>query len=205
MSNAATAVSAGDTAWVLTASALVLFMTLPGLALFYGGLVRAQNVLSVLMHCFVICCVVSVLWVAVRLQPGLRRRRRRGSAALGRAFLPVSAPVAAGDGSARERLRAVPDDLRDHHAGADHRRLSPSACVSVRARCSRRCGCCSSMCRSRIGCGAAAGSPARGTIDFAGGIVVHTTAGVSALVVALLIGPRARLSRRPDAAAQPRA
>ena len=47
----------GDTAWILTATALVLFMTLPGLALFYGGLVRAQNVLSVLMHVFVIACL----------------------------------------------------------------------------------------------------------------------------------------------------
>jgi Amt family ammonium transporter len=53
----------GDTAWILTSTALVLFMTLPGLALFYGGLVRAKNVLSVLMQCFVIACVVSVLWV----------------------------------------------------------------------------------------------------------------------------------------------
>ena len=56
-------VSAGDTAWIITATALVLFMTLPGLALFYGGLVRTQNVLSVLMQCFAICCIVSVLWV----------------------------------------------------------------------------------------------------------------------------------------------
>jgi ammonium transporter, Amt family len=52
----------GDTAWVITASALVLFMTLPGLALFYGGLVRARNLLSVLMHCFIICCLVSLIW-----------------------------------------------------------------------------------------------------------------------------------------------
>jgi len=55
--------SAGDTAWMLTSTALVLFMTLPGLALFYGGLVRSKNVLSVLMQCFSITCVVSVLWV----------------------------------------------------------------------------------------------------------------------------------------------
>ena len=54
---------AGDTAWILTSTALVLFMTLPGLALFYGGLVRAKNVLSVLMQCFVIACIVSILWV----------------------------------------------------------------------------------------------------------------------------------------------
>ena len=55
----------GNTAWMLTATALVLFMTLPGLALFYGGLVRSKNVLSVLMQCFSITCVASLLWVAV--------------------------------------------------------------------------------------------------------------------------------------------
>jgi Amt family ammonium transporter len=55
--------SAGDTAWMLTATALVLFMTIPGLALFYAGMVRAKNVLSVLMQCFAITCLVTVLWV----------------------------------------------------------------------------------------------------------------------------------------------
>ena len=54
-----------NTAWVLTSTALVLFMTLPGLALFYGGLVRTRNVLSVLMQCFSIAVVVSVLWLLV--------------------------------------------------------------------------------------------------------------------------------------------
>jgi len=60
----AQALEDGSTAWLLTSTALVLFMTLPGLALFYGGLVRSRNVLSVLMQCFAICCVVSVLWFA---------------------------------------------------------------------------------------------------------------------------------------------
>lgn len=55
----------GDTAWLLTATALVLFMTLPGLALFYGGLVRSRNILSVLMQCFAICCLVSLIWIVV--------------------------------------------------------------------------------------------------------------------------------------------
>ena len=55
----------GDTAWMLTATVLVLFMTLPGLALFYGGLVRTKNVLSVLMQCFAIACMASLLWVIV--------------------------------------------------------------------------------------------------------------------------------------------
>ena len=53
----------GSTAWLLTSTALVLFMTLPGLALFYGGLVRTRNVLSVLMQCFALCCVVSLVWL----------------------------------------------------------------------------------------------------------------------------------------------
>ncbi len=54
----------GNTAWVLTSTALVLFMTLPGLSLFYGGLVRSRNVLSILMQCFAITCLVSLLWFA---------------------------------------------------------------------------------------------------------------------------------------------
>jgi len=58
-------IDTGNTAWMITATALVLFMTLPGLALFYGGLVQSKNVLSVLMHCFVIACLASIIWVAV--------------------------------------------------------------------------------------------------------------------------------------------
>ncbi len=55
--------SAGDTAWMLTSTALVLLMTIPGLALFYGGMVRRKNVLNTLMQCFAICCVMSVVWM----------------------------------------------------------------------------------------------------------------------------------------------
>ena len=55
----------GDTAWILTSTALVLFMTIPGLSLFYAGLVRSKNVLSVLMQCFTICCLMSILWLVV--------------------------------------------------------------------------------------------------------------------------------------------
>ena len=56
-------INSGDTSWILTATALVLLMTLPGLALFYGGLVRSKNVLSVLMHCIAVACLMSILWV----------------------------------------------------------------------------------------------------------------------------------------------
>ena len=55
--------NSGDTAWVLTSSALVLLMTIPGLAFFYGGLVRRKNVLSVLMQCLIILCVITLQWV----------------------------------------------------------------------------------------------------------------------------------------------
>ncbi|MFT5470062.1 MAG: Amt family ammonium transporter [Verrucomicrobiales bacterium] len=60
---AADAQTTGNTAWMLTSTALVLFMTLPGLALFYGGLVHKRNVLSVLMHCFALACVMSIVWL----------------------------------------------------------------------------------------------------------------------------------------------
>src|ERR1700733_1038303 len=62
---ATAAINTGDTAWVLAATALVLFMTLPGLALFYAGLVRVKNTLSVMMHCVAVACLMSVLWLAV--------------------------------------------------------------------------------------------------------------------------------------------
>src|SRR5688572_5279141 len=53
----------GDTAWMLTSTALVLFMTIPGLSLFYAGLVRTKNVLSVLMQCFVLTALITLLWL----------------------------------------------------------------------------------------------------------------------------------------------
>ena len=63
MAQDATAPDSGDTAWMLTSTALVLFMTIPGLALFYGGLVRVQNVLSVLMQCFALTGLITILWI----------------------------------------------------------------------------------------------------------------------------------------------
>ncbi|MDP6336223.1 MAG: hypothetical protein QGH98_08300, partial [Nitrospinaceae bacterium] len=58
----APALNSGDTAWMLTATALVLFMTIPGLSLFYAGMVRSKNVLSVLMQCFAITSVMTIIW-----------------------------------------------------------------------------------------------------------------------------------------------
>ena len=188
MSNAATAVSAGDTAWVLTASALVLFMTLPGLALFYGGLVRARNLLSVFMHCFVLCCVVSVLWVVF----GYSLAFDTGGPFVGgggRMFLQHLDAVLAG-GTVPEGAFALfqmtfavitPALI----VGAFAERISFPFLILF-----------------AIGWLALVYAPVahwvwghgwlagRGTIDFAGGIVVHTTAGISALVCAVLVGPR---------------
>ena len=65
IATAASTLDAGDSAWLLTSTALVLFMTLPGLALFYAGLVRSKNALSVLMQCFAIACAMSLMWVLV--------------------------------------------------------------------------------------------------------------------------------------------
>ena len=62
---AAPALNSGDTAWMLISTALVLMMTIPGLALFYGGMVRKMNVLAMVMQSFAICCMVSILWFAV--------------------------------------------------------------------------------------------------------------------------------------------
>ena len=63
--NAFAEVNSGDTAWILTSTALVLLMTLPGLALFYTGLVQSKNAVSVLMYHFAIACLASVLWVVI--------------------------------------------------------------------------------------------------------------------------------------------
>ena len=114
--------SAGDTAWMLTSSALVLMMTIPGLALFYGGLVRGRNVLSVLMQCLVAAWTDERDLGPGRLQPGvqrrwdLRRRLRQGGSGRNRTR------DALGD-DPRVRLRGVPGHVRDHHARADAGRI----------------------------------------------------------------------------------
>lgn len=63
MADEVIALDTGDTAWMLTATVLVLFMTIPGLSLFYAGMVRSKNVLSVMMQCFAITCLMTILWV----------------------------------------------------------------------------------------------------------------------------------------------
>ena len=109
-----------NTAWVLVSTALVLFMTLPGLALFYSGLVRSKNVLSVLMQCFTIACLMSILWLV--LAYGLAFGDGGGMnqfVGLGK-FFPRRGRLGQPDRRySRVRIFHVPDDVRHYHARPD--------------------------------------------------------------------------------------
>lgn len=178
----------GDTAWLLTASALVLFMTLPGLALFYGGLVRARNLLSVMMHCFSVAAVASLLWglvgYSIAFAPGTGWTGGALNVGLANLALlrdgmtvPESAFVlfqmmfaiitpALMIGTFVERVRFA--------------WLLPFAALW------------SLLVYAPVAHWIWGGGwlASLGTLDYAGGIVVHTTAGISSLVIALLIGRR---------------
>ena len=184
----AASLETGSTAWVLTASALVLFMTLPGLALFYGGLVHARNVLSVLMQCFTICCIASTLWAIC----GYSLVFDGDGAFLGtlnKAFLAGLDPVRSGTVLPETVfalfqmtfavitpaliIGAIPERVTFPFVALFSALWLLLVYVPVA--------------HWIWGGGWLAGL---GTLDFAGGIVVHTTAGVSALVLAILIGRR---------------
>ena len=112
----------GHNAWMMTCAALVLFMTLPGLALFYGGLVRAKNVLSILAQCLGIAGLVTILWWVA----GYSLVFSRGSPFIGGlkfAFLDGVGVRPNNDYSVlgfAERVRHVPTDVRHHHARLNH-------------------------------------------------------------------------------------
>jgi Amt family ammonium transporter len=189
-------ISAGDTSWVLTSTALVLFMTIPALALFYGGLVRTKNVLSILMQCLVLTALMSILW-------------------LGGAYSLSFAEGNAFFGSFSEKffLRGIgPDTPRGSipelvffafqmtfavitpaliiGAFAERMRFSAMLLFSslwlflVYA----------PICHMTWGGGLFS---QWGVFDFAGGIVVHITAGIAALVLCIVLGPREGYPRTP--------
>ena len=178
----------GDTAWIITATALVLFMTLPGLALFYGGLVRARNLLSVLMHCFSICCLVSVLWLVIAYSLAFGE----GNAViggLGRMFL-------AGVGT--EAMAGSIPEVVFFMFQMTFAIITPALIVGAYA---ERITFPAVLLFSGIWLILVYAPVAHwiwgggwlgaiGVMDFAGGLVVHLTAGASALVLALVIGRR---------------
>jgi ammonium transporter, Amt family len=193
--------NAADTAFILIATALVLFMTLPGLALFYGGLVRARNVLSVFMHCFAIACLMSVLWFALGYSvafggPG------GWWGGVSKAFLA---------GVTVDSLTGTLPEVLFFAYQMTFAIITPALIVGAYV--------------ERIGFGFVllfsalwmlvvyapvahwiwgAGMLADGGIfgetgvrDFAGGIVVHETAGLAALVIAVVLGPRKHRTTPP--------
>lgn len=188
--------SAGNTAWILTSTALVLFMTLPGLSLFYAGLVRSKNVLSVLMQCFAICCLASLIWLTV----GYSLSFGAGNAFIGdfsSLFLQgFGKQTLAGD---------IPESLFAMFqmtfvvitpaliVGAFAERMKFSSVLVYTALWILFVY--APVCHWVWGGGWLAES--WGVLDFAGGIVVHITAGVAALVTALMIGNRTGFPKKP--------
>jgi Amt family ammonium transporter len=181
----------GDTAWILTSAALVLLMTLPGLGLFYGGLVRGKNFLSVLIQIGAIAAAASVLWVMLGYTMAFGGVTH-GWIGDGNAWMLIGTEqVLRGELAISERTFA----LFQMTFAVITPALMAGAWVD-RARFGWVVGFCALW-------GLAVYAPVAhwiwgegwlassvGTLDFAGGIVVHTTAGVSALVVALLLGKR---------------
>jgi Amt family ammonium transporter len=188
--------SEGNTAWIITATALVLFMTMPGLALFYGGLVRSKNVLSVLMHCFAITAVSSILWLVLAYSIAFGGDGTWWGG-LSKSFLSgVGADTLFGD---------IPESVFFMFqmtfaiitpgliVGAYVERIKFSAVVIF-----------SGLWLIIVYAPSAhwiwgggllsnlewAGLKGYATMDFAGGLVVHANAGIAALIIAKVLGPR---------------
>ena len=187
--------SAGDTAWMLTASALVLFMLLPGLSLFYAGLVRSRNVLSILMQCFTIACAMSLLWFAV----GYSLAFSGNGAWIGnldKAFLS-GVTVDSMTGSIPESVFVVFQMTfimitPALFVGGFAERMNFSAMLVFSILWSLIVYV--PVCHWVWGGGWLA---EKGLLDFAGGTVVHITAGVSAIVAAVVIGNRKGFPNKP--------
>ncbi|MEZ5715112.1 MAG: ammonium transporter [Paracoccaceae bacterium] len=192
---------AADTAWIIVATALVLFMSLPGLALFYGGLVRARNVLSVFMHVYAIACLMSVLWLAL----GYSIAFGDGNGwwgGLGKAFL---------NGIDTGTVKGTLPEVLFFAFQMTFAIITPALIVGAYV---ERIGfgfvllfsglwmllCYAPVTHWIWGGGFLADNGIFGAIgvkDFAGGIVVHETAGLAALIVAVALGPRRHRTTPP--------
>ncbi|HYB98513.1 MAG TPA: ammonium transporter [Candidatus Limnocylindrales bacterium] len=197
------AVDTGDTAWVLVSTALVLMMTLPGLALFYGGLVRAKNVLNVLMQCFLSAGVVGVLWVVV----GYSLAFGEGNSFIGD-FSKVGLAGVTLE-SVTANFASPPRNIPEYVfimfqgmfaiitpaliLGAVAERMKFSAWLAF-----------ITIWLLVVYCplahmvwGGTGWIFNAGAIDFAGGLVVHMSSGFSALVAAIMLGSRRGFGREP--------
>ncbi len=191
-----------DTAWIIVATALVLFMTLPGLALFYGGLVRARNVLSVFMQCYAIACLMSILWLAFGYSIAFGPAEGGLWGGLDKAFLP---------GVTTDSLSGTLPEVLFFAFQMTFAIITPALIVGAYV---ERVGfgfvlvfsglwmllCYAPVVHWIWGGGMLADGGIfgeTGTRDFAGGIVVHETAGRAALLIAMFLGPRKNRTTPP--------
>ena len=190
-------IDTGNTAWIITATSLVLFMTLPGLALFYGGLVRKKNVLSVLMQCISVACLASVLWLVI----GYSLAFGDGNQWIGdtsKMFLSgVGRDTLSGDipetvfFAFQMTFAVITPALI---VGAYVERIKFSAVLLFS-------GLWLLIVYAPVTHWIWAGNGwlfQAGLLDFAGGLVVHLTAGSSALVLAAMLGPRSTFPLQVD-------
>ncbi|WP_395744662.1 ammonium transporter [Prosthecobacter sp.] len=188
-----TTISSGDTAWLLVSTALVLFMMIPGLALFYAGLVRAKNILSILMQCFALTAVLSLVWLVC----GYSLSFSDGGSFIGglsKTFLSGVTPA-----SVRADCPTIPELLHFAYqmmfflitpglfigAFAERMKFKAILIFSIVWSLVVYAPCCYGVWHK-----AGAFFGLTGVIDLAGGIVVHITAGVAALVACIMVGPR---------------
>jgi len=191
-----------DTAWIIVATALVLFMTLPGLALFYGGLVRSRNVLSVFMHCYAIACLMSVLWLAFGYSIAFGSGTSGYWGGLDKMFLA---------GIDAETLAGTIPEVLFFAFQMTFAVITPALIVGAYV---ERVGfgfvllfsglwmllCYAPVVHWIWGGGMLADGGIfgeTGARDFAGGIVVHETAGLAALIIAVMLGARKEQSKPP--------
>ncbi len=188
--------SAGDTAWMLTATALVLFMTIPGLSLFYAGMVRAKNALSVMMQCFTITCMVTILWTCYLYSLAFGDDINGLVGGLGKAFM-------AGIGT-DSLSGTIPETVFSMFqltfaiitpaliVGAFAERMKFSAMLWFMALWV-------TLVYAPVAHWVWGGGwlSEKGVLDFAGGTVVHINAGVAGLVAALVMGKRRGFPQHP--------
>jgi Amt family ammonium transporter len=194
------ALSTGDTAWMIVATALVLFMTLPGLALFYGGLVRSKNVLSVLVQCFAIAGVMTLLWVAYGYSlaftdGGPAQKLIGGTDKLffrGITVDSLSGTIPESLFAAFQMTFAIITPALIVGAFAERMKFTGMILFSILW---------FTLSYLPICHMAWAGEGALffdwGVLDFAGGTVVHVNAGIAGLVTCVLLGPRRGFPREP--------
>lgn len=185
-----------NTGWMITATALVLFMTLPGLSLFYGGLVRSKNVLTILMQCFAICCIASLFWLVI----GYSLAFSEGNAFVGGLSNMMLANV-----SESSLSGGIPETVFVMFQ-MTFAIITPALIIGGFAERTKF----SAVVLFTILWLLVVYAPVThwvwaeggwlydmGLLDFAGGTVVHITAGIAALVAALIIGPRKGFPQQP--------